>query len=168
MSAFSALGEEEIVKLLPVLVIVLVAVATGASAAPLAPSKPSDIRMVFTDTQTACPGGNGNVVTKTYDADGNVVPFVIPPKFVFVVTQIDWYVDGATASQTHTLNFLLNLGGGGQMTLMVDGATADANGKIRKTTLTSPLIVPSGGTICARASSGSHGAFVHGFVTKAK
>jgi hypothetical protein len=34
--------------------------------------------------------------------------------------------------------------------------------------VTSPLIVPPGSTMCARASTGTNGAFVHGFLTKAK
>lgn len=58
--------------------------------------------------------------------------------------------------------------GGSSPTLMIDGATADSVGRIRKTTLTSPLIVPSGAVMCVRSSSGTHGAFVHGFLTKAK
>lgn len=75
----------------PLLVAALVLfAATSAVAAPLAPSKPSDIRGIFADDQTPCSGGNGRVVTKTYDAQGQVIPFTIPAKQVLVVTQIDW------------------------------------------------------------------------------
>jgi hypothetical protein len=145
----------------------MVATST-ALAAPLAPSKPSSIRMVFTDNATTCPGGNGRVVTQTYDAEGTVVPFTIPAKQVFVVTQIDWFIDSATPSQAITLNFTSFPPGSQQITLMIDGDVSDSSGRVRKTTLTSPLIVPAGATMCARASSGTHGAFVHGFLTKAK
>lgn len=150
------------------LIVAFALAATPAFAAPLAPGKPSDVRNVFVDDLTACPGGNGRVVTRTYDAAGTVIQFTIPPKQVFVVTQVDWYIDGATASQTHTLNFTVYPSGGQQQTLLIDGATADAAGKIRKVTPTAPLVIPSGAIMCARSSSGSHGAFVHGFLTKAK
>ena len=143
-------------------------VAAPVVAAPLAPVKPSDVRNVFQDSQTACPSAGGRVVTKTNAADGTIIPFVIPPKQVFVVTQVDWYIDSAAASQTSTLELTRFTPGGSQIYLLVDGGTGDANGKIRKTTLTSPLVVPADDTMCVRSSTGTVGAFVHGFLTKAK
>jgi hypothetical protein len=151
-----------------ILAITLALTATPSLAAPLAPTKPSDMRVAFQDSQTPCPSGNARAVTKSYAADGQITDFAIPPKQVLVVNQVDWFIDNATASQATTLELTMYTPNSSQIYLMVDGGTGDANGKIRKTTLTSPLIVPAGNTICVRSSSGTVGAFVHGFVTKAK
>lgn len=141
---------------------------TAAFAAPLGPSKPSDVQRAFSDGNATCSGGNGRPVTKTYDADGQVTTFTIPPKNVLIVTQVDWFVDNAGAAQTATLELTMFPVGASASTLMDDGGTSDANGKIRKVTLTSPLVVPAGATMCVKSNLGNVGAFVHGYFTKAK
>jgi len=151
--------------------------APHTACAGLAPTKGSQLVTAF--TVGACPiqghtGQNSLLVTQMVNADGSTVPFAIPPKHIFVITD----VMTATGSEPGGDIMLVDIAIGSAATgNLVAGRfdTVAANGSVTSTfQFPTGVAVKSGTAICVEMLNLSHpgftgfSAFVHGYVAPDK
>ncbi|MCC6849878.1 MAG: hypothetical protein IT294_15350 [Deltaproteobacteria bacterium] len=143
----------------------MLTVTVSAEAGPLAPSKPSDIRVLKLGEPCAALGTFA-LDTRVH-GDGTTSPFAIPDKQALVLDSIAWAVTGIST-----------LGGLCSITLRVDTETiwqdvvtqANPSGACGAVTTLPPLVIPAGKRVCIGVGAGGNvsvgGTRVHGFLTK--
>lgn len=160
----------------------LSAVASTAFAAPLAPTKPSEVATLTTSFALCpvnSPKSNVLAIDRISLPDGSQVPFVIPPKQVFVVTAVEMYVQFVAAGKRCELNLfrLNNQASGGFGGFISDQIITSTGGAVHSSmTFPTGSIVKSGTQLCILAVNLDGGAqeqpapyaTVHGFFAKDK
>ena len=145
-----------------------VGLASVAFAGPLAPTKASDLRTVYGDTNsTPCPASAGlTAVSLQQNANGTTTPFAIPAKSVFVVTSFDVTGSG-TAGQVSDVVLIAADGAGSFSFLAKCGGVAGSNG-IASGSCVTPIgtAVKAGATLCFLPNTAT--VLVRGFIAKDK
>jgi hypothetical protein len=153
----------------------LAALAASASAGPLAPSRPSQIAtLVATAVLDSACGATAYPVDTMRKADGSVVPFVVPPKQIFVVTSMDVFGSADQANRRYLFALLVdnapNIPGGAL--LVGDAGLTDASGNYAgSVAVPNGVPVPPGAVLCARIDGPTDEPTftrVHGFFAKDK
>jgi hypothetical protein len=138
-----------------------------AHAAALAPAKASDLVAVYTKGNGDCPVAGRPFDTRVMP-DGTEVPFVIPPKKVFVITSLQFTFESSSPPNHHaTPTVSLQTGAPVGVPLLVGSALTDAEGDG-----SGSVVVPNGvtvrsGTICLAVGESATGV-LHGFFAKDK
>jgi hypothetical protein len=139
-----------------------------AHAAALAPAKASDLVAVYTKGNGDCPVAGRPFDTRVMP-DGTEVPFVIPPKKVFVITSLQFTFESSSPPNNHaTPTVSLQLPGAVTgVPLVIGAAVTDADGGA-----SGSVVVPNGvtvrsGTICFAVGT-TQSAILHGFFAKDK
>jgi hypothetical protein len=146
--------------------------AAPSLAGPLAPSKPSQLvsaRAVSTPCPTVHPVEiTPYAIDQMTTIDGLQVPFVIPPKQVFVITHVHLAASGATANAEVGI-FLISVVGmdGGVLTEGTVHTSASGRGSTN-IDLPTGIAVRPGTTICATTTDGAAFGSVTGFFAKDK
>jgi hypothetical protein len=156
-------------------VALLCLIALPAAAGPLAPTKASQVAILVptATTKSGC-GANAYPVDTMRKSDGTVVPFVIPPKEVFVVTSLDVFGEAQEPNRRYFFSLSIdNTPGvpGGTLVIGDAGLTDSAGGYAGSVTVPTGAIVPSGVLLCSKIGGPSEEPTfmrVHGFFAKAK
>lgn len=153
----------------------LAALALPASAGPLVPTRPSQIVTLSPTavTDSGC-GTSAYPVDTMRKSDGSLVPFVVPPKQVFIVTSMD--VFGSADAPSRHYSFQLSIDNSpsipGGSILVGDAGLTDADGSYAgSVTAPTGVVVPPGALLCASLEGpNAEPTFtrVHGFFAKDK
>jgi len=147
----------------------IVTVPNAISAAPLGVSKASqEVTALIRSSDAACPDNVAlhHLVSVRLASDGTQVPFVIPPKSVFVVTSYEYVVTTASPSTFAGASVLAAAANQSTPGAAAPAATiADSTGRAFGTLLTpNGLVVRPPAAPCGEFSTGVTGTiFVHGF-----
>jgi hypothetical protein len=152
----------------------LALLATQASAGPLAPTRASQVVVLHPTavTDSAC-GSTAYPVDNMRTSTGDVVPFAIPPRQVFVVTSADVFGSATTPSRNYSFSLSIEnsapLAGG---SILIGAAPSDAAGYYAgSVSVPSGVVVPPGALLCAKIEGpNDEPTFirVHGFFAKDK
>jgi len=145
--------------------------APPASGGPLAPTRASQVVVLHPTAVTDSPCGlNAYPVNNMRRSSGDVVPFAIPPKQVFVVTSADVF---GSAQPNSRYFFSLSVEGSLPLvsgSILVGEAATDASGYYAgSVSVPSGVVVPPGALLCAAVGGPSEEPTfirVHGFFAK--
>lgn len=146
----------------------MIAMSVGsANAAALAPSKPSDVRVL--ELGAPCPALGTFALDTRVHGDGTTSPFSIPDKQALILDSVTWVVNGV-ATLGGLCGIVLRVG---TQTIWQDIVTqSNPSGSCGATTPLPPLVIPAGSTLCIGVSAGgsvnANVTRVHGFLTKNK
>ncbi len=156
-------------RVLSLIVFVCALRPADALTAPLAPVKASDVLTLTNSSPTSCGGGGAATIDQVANSDGTIVPFVIPPKKVLVVTGVEWDATGAEGTQFVFL--LVRIGGSTANTVFRDSAVAGSGQHASGNAVIPAAVVKSGTQLCAAISGSPSTApalVVHGFLAPDK
>lgn len=152
----------------------LALLAAPAFGGPLVPTRASQVVVLNPTavTDSAC-GSTAYPVDNMRTSTGEVVPFVIPPKQVFVVTSADVFGSASTPSRNYRFTLSIDssppIPGGA---LLIGAAPSDAAGYYAgSVSVPSGVVVPAGALLCARIDGPDEEPTfmrVHGFFAKDK
>lgn len=139
----------------------------SAEAGVLAPSKPSDIRVLKLGDSCAALGTFA--LDTRVNGDGTTSPFSIPDKQALILDSVTWVVNGV-ATIGGLCSIVLRVG---TQTIWHDVVTqSNPSGSCGATTPLLPLVVPAGSTVCIGVGAGgsvnANVTRAHGFLTKNK
>jgi hypothetical protein len=139
----------------------------SAEAGVLAPSKPSDIRVLKLGDQCAALGTFA--LDTRVSGDGTTSAFSIPDKQVLVLDSVTWVVNGVSTIGG-LCSIVLRVG---MQTIWSDVVTqSNPSGSCGATTPLPHLVIPAGNTICIGVGAGgsvnANVTRVQGFLTKNK
>jgi hypothetical protein len=150
-------------------------IALPAAAGPLVPTKASQVAILLptATTESGC-GPNAYPVDTMRKSDGTVVPFVVAPKEVFVVTSVDVWGEAEEPNRRYYFSLGIdNTPGipGGTLVVGDAGLTDSSGGYAASMTVPTGAIVPSGVLLCSKIDGPAEEPTfvrVHGFFSKAK
>lgn len=151
----------------------LALLAPPASGGPLAPTRASQIAVLHPTAVTDSPCGmDAYPVNNMRISSGDVLPFTIPPKQVFVVTSADAF---GSAQPNSRYFFSLSLEASLPFvsgSILVGEAATDASGYYAgSVSVPSGVVVPPGALLCAKVDGPTNEPTfirVHGFFAKDK
>lgn len=141
--------------------------AASAEAATLAPSKPSDVRVL--ELGNACAALGTFALDTRVNGDGTTAPFSIPEKHALILDSVTWVVNGVS-TVGGLCSIVLRVG---TQTIWQDVVTqSNPSGSCGATTSLPSLVIPAGSTVCVGVSAGgsvnANATRAHGFLTKSK
>lgn len=145
---------------------VLAASPQSATTAALAPAKPSQI-VTLKSGPNDCPA-LGKAVDLQILPDGTFHDFAIPANQVLVITEVDWGVVFAPASQAVVLALAVQAPStSASLPFFIDVAVTDSAGTAGKISPVAHAIVRSGNSLCvAGGTAVDKSVIVRGFLTK--
>jgi hypothetical protein len=153
----------------------LALLAPPASGGPLVPTRASQVVVLSPSAvdDSAC-GADAYPVDTMRTSDGQLAPFAIPAKQVFVVTSVDVFGSADEPNRRYHFNLTLDSSAtipGGSLVVGDAGLTDAAGNYAGSVTVPSGAIVPAGALLCAQIDGPSEEPTfmrVHGFFAKDK
>jgi hypothetical protein len=153
----------------PFYLLVMAALLSVSSSvdAGLAPSKGSQLVTVLGNG--ACPipftGSSGLTFSQTVNADGSITPFAIPPKRIFVITDVTLTGAGQPAGDAILLAVFVGSAANGNSIAARYETVASSSAFAATFQFPAGIAVRSGSTVCGVPFNYTHGGGVTAFAT---